>query len=155
MAGQWRGVTGVLLFLLALAGVLAAVPRLLPRGTLALARGLPTVVALRGLAAAAFFGAEVFVPLMMTTERGLSPAWAGSALTVGALGWSAGSWYEGRHSVGVSHKARALRQGMLLMVAGIASQALLLIHGVPLAVAWPAGAWPGSAWGGSIRCCRC
>jgi MFS family permease len=32
-------------------------------------------------AAAAFFGAEAFVPLMMTTERGLSPALAGSALT--------------------------------------------------------------------------
>ena len=134
MAGQWRGVTGSLLLMLALAGVLAAGPRLLPRGTLVLGRGLPTVVALRGLAAAAFFGAEVFVPLMMTTERSLSPAWAGSALTIGALGWSAGSWYEGRRSNDVCAKARALRHGMALMMAGIASQALLLEPGVPLAV---------------------
>lgn len=134
LAGQWRGAAGALLLAVALAGVLVAAPRLLPAGTLRLARGLPTVVALRGVAAAAFFGAEVFVPLMMTTERGLSPAWAGSALTVGALGWSAGSWFEGRRSVDVPARARALRRGMLLMVAGIASQALLLAPGVPLAV---------------------
>jgi MFS family permease len=134
MTAQWHGAAAALLLLLALASVLIAAARLLPLGTLGLARGLPTVVALRGLAASAFFGAEVFVPLMMTTERGLSPAWAGSALTIGALGWSAGSWYEGRHSTDVPARARVLREGLLLMVVGIASQALLLLPEVPLAV---------------------
>jgi MFS family permease len=70
----------------------------------------------------------------MTTERGLSPAWAGSALTIGALGWSAGSWYEGRYNTDVAARARVLREGLLLMVIGIASQALLLLPDVPLAV---------------------
>lgn len=134
VAGQRRDGTGVVLLAVALAAVLAAVPRLLPAGTLRLMRGLPTVVALRGLAAAAFFGAEVFVPLMMTTERGLSPAWAGSALTIGALGWSAGSWYEGRHNADLPAKARSLRRGMVLLMAGIAAQGLVLLPGMPLAV---------------------
>jgi hypothetical protein len=134
VAGQWHGIAAWLLLVVSLVAVLLAVRRLLPAGTLILARGLPTVVAMRGLAAAAFFGAEVFVPLMMTTERGLSPAWAGAALTIGALGWSAGSWYEGRRSADVAAKARALRGGMALMVGGIASQALLLLPAMPLAV---------------------
>jgi MFS family permease len=105
--------------------------RLLPPGTLALRQGLPAVFALRGLAAAAFFGAEAFVPLMMTTERGLSPALAGSALTAGALGWAAGSWYEVRQA-SPSARNRALRRGMMAMVVGIAAQPLVLIPGTPL-----------------------
>jgi MFS family permease len=89
------------------------------------------VIALRGLAAGAFFGAEAFVPLMMTTERGLSPALAGSALTIGALGWAAGSWYEGRQAT-PSTRYSALRRGMMAMVAGIAAQPIVLIPGAPL-----------------------
>jgi MFS family permease len=71
-------------------------PGLLPRGTLRLARGLPTVVALRGMYAAAFFGAETFVPLMLVTQRHLAPAAAGLTLTGGAVGWATGSWLQGR-----------------------------------------------------------
>jgi MFS family permease len=83
----------------AAAGALAmavTLPGLLPPGTLRLARGLPTVVALRGMYAAAFFGAETFVPLMLVTQRDLAPAAAGLTLTGGAVGWATGSWLQGR-----------------------------------------------------------
>ena len=73
-----------------------SLPGLLPRGTLRLARGLPTVVALRGMYAASFFGCETFVPLMLVTQRHLAPAIAGLTLTGGAVGWATGSWLQGR-----------------------------------------------------------
>ena len=45
------------------------------------ARGLPSVIVLRGLMGAAFVQADVFIPLLLTRERGLSPAAAGVTLT--------------------------------------------------------------------------
>jgi MFS family permease len=111
-------------------------PRMLPRGTLRAARGLPAVVALRGLAAGAFFAAEVFVPLTLTTERGLGPAEAGLALTGGALAWSFGSWVQGRASY---RRQTFLRVGTALIAAGIAITGLTVFGGVPVLVAF--GGW--------------
>jgi MFS family permease len=131
VAGQIPGRAAALLMSGGLAAAFYSAQRILPPGTLAMRPGLPAVIALRGLAAAAFFGAEAFVPLMMTTERGLSPTLAGSALTIGALGWAAGSWYEGRQAT-ASARHSALRRGMMVMVAGLAAQPIVLIPGAPL-----------------------
>ncbi|MFN0283770.1 MAG: MFS transporter [Kineosporiaceae bacterium] len=78
--------------------LLAAVsaPALLPRGTFRLRRGLPSLVVARGVFTGTYFGAETFVPLMLVTQRGLSPTFAGLTLTAGAVGWSAGSFLQGR-----------------------------------------------------------
>ncbi len=72
-ASEARG-TALLLLALALGLVVAcaAARRLLPRGSLVAAPGLPAVIALRGLLAAAFASAEVFVPLYLTREAGWS-----------------------------------------------------------------------------------
>lgn len=70
----------------AAAGVALLVPAvlgLLPRGTYRAARGLPSVVLLRGVAAGSFISAESFVPLMLVTQRGLSPTLAGFSLAAG------------------------------------------------------------------------
>jgi len=75
--GQQRGWVAVALLAVSIGGVVAFAPRLLPAGTVRARRGLPAVVALRGIAAAAFFGAEVFVPLLLSRERGLSASLAG------------------------------------------------------------------------------
>jgi MFS family permease len=69
---------------------------LTPPGTLRLARGLPSVILLRSVFAATYFGVESFVPLMLVDERGISPGLAGLALTGGALGWTAGSFLQAR-----------------------------------------------------------
>jgi MFS family permease len=138
--GSLAGVSlaGVSLVGVVLAGVLALilfVPRLLPPGTLRAARGLPTVVALRGLAAAAFFGGEVFMPLMLVQQRGASATEAGWALTVGALGWSAGSWLQARarDRAGMADRVRRLRIGLLALALGIAITALVLWPATPTA----------------------
>lgn len=125
-AGQHRGVLTVPMLALAAVGVLVCGWQLLPTGTLRGGRGLPTVIALRGIAAAAFFGTEVFLPLMLTREHDLSPAWAGASLTIGALGWSAGAWWRGRMLDPSPHCV--LRRALLMLAVGIALTA--------------AGAWP-------------
>lgn len=78
-----------------LAMLVSSLPRLLPSGTLRLARGLPSVIVMRSLLASAYFGVETFVPLMLVEGRRLSPTMAGLALTAGAVGWALGSWFQG------------------------------------------------------------
>lgn len=124
-----------------LAGVLATgvgslllLPRLLPPGTLRLARGLPTVIVLRGMYSAAFFGAETFVPLMLVRERGLSPTQAGLALTGGAVGWAVGSWLQSRPWMPLPRHL-LLAVGGLLMGLAVLGMTVITRAGVP---AWPA-----------------
>ncbi|HSK26884.1 MAG TPA: MFS transporter [Jiangellales bacterium] len=141
-AGQRRDLVAVGLLVVALSLVVPTVPRLLPRGTLRFARGLPTVVAMRGVLAGAFFGAEAFVPLMLVEERGLSATLAGLALTGGALGWAAGSWYQGRPRLHVP-RYRLVQVGSGIVAAGITGMAFVLLPVVPVPVAaltWTLGA---------------
>jgi MFS family permease len=107
------------------------VPGLLPRGTFRFRRGLPSVVMLRGVFGTAFFAAEVYLPLLLTSERGLRPGQAGLVLTVAAITWSVGSWLRGR-SEGRWSDAGLLRVGALALVLGIASVALAVWSAVPV-----------------------
>lgn len=118
VGGQMRGGTSLALLVPGAALAFACAWRLLPRGTLRAARGLPSVIALRGLVCAAFFGTEAFLPLLLSRERGLSPVWAGVALSVGALGWSAGSQYQGHARNGWS-RHRFLRVGTGAVFSGL------------------------------------
>jgi len=127
--------SGTLTLLLPAAAVMALVicaRHLLPAGTLRAGRGLPSVVALRSIASAAFFGTEVFLPLLLSRERGLSPALAGVVLTLGALGWSGGSWYRGRMANPVP--ARVLRIGLGLVAIGVLGVASAILPAMPVAM---------------------
>jgi len=115
-----------------------AVLRLMPAGTLRAGRGLPTVILLRGVAAGSFAAAESFIPLMLVTERGLSPTWAGLSLTSGGLSWAAGSWLQGRPWL-AHRRERLIQAGFLCSTAGIAGAGSALLPGVPawvVACAW-------------------
>ena len=57
--------------------VVVTLPGLVPPGALRLARGLPSLVAVRGLFTGTFAGAEAFIPLMLVEHRGITPAVAG------------------------------------------------------------------------------
>ena len=111
--------------------LVVAVPKLLPHGTYRSARGLPTVILLRGLTSAAFTAAEVFLPLLLQRERGLSPTGAGIVLTVGALGWSAGSALQGRVS-SPDRRPALLRLGLVMLAVGIAGVSTTVASSVPL-----------------------
>jgi MFS family permease len=101
-------------------------PGLVPRGALRLARGLPSLVAVRGLFTGTFSGAEAFIPLMLVDHRGITPALAGSALTVGSFGWTAGSWVQG------SRWVRWERTTILTLGAGVVALGVLLLAVTPL-----------------------
>ncbi|MFE9172610.1 MFS transporter [Streptomyces kebangsaanensis] len=118
-----------------------AVLGLLPRGTYRAARGLPSVVLLRGVAAGSFIAAESFVPLMLVTQRGLSPTLAGFSLAAGGVTWALGSWVQSRPRM-APHRERLMALGMLLVAASIAAAPSVLIAAVPVwtvAVAWAFG----------------
>lgn len=127
--GSGLGERGLVLLIGGLVVLAFALPRLLPPGAMRAARGFPTVVLLRGLAAGASFAADVFVPLMLTGERGLSPTQAGLFLTGSALSWSLASWIQGRKRY---DRTRLLRVGTTLLAAGITGTSLLVFHQVPL-----------------------
>ncbi|MHA7238373.1 MFS transporter [Arthrobacter sp. TMS1-12-1] len=118
---------------LAAGGVVIALlvlPALLPKGTLVLGRGLPSIIATRGFVNVAFFGTEAFIPLMLVSSREISPGTAGLTLSAGALGWSAGSFVQARVTFG--------RQWLLVAGSSILSLAL---GGFALATAVEAPLW--------------
>lgn len=133
-AGQLLAWPSIPLLVAAVVLLVPSVPRLLPPGALRFARGLPTVVVLRGVFAGAFFGAETFVPLMLVEERGLATTLAGASLTGGALTWALGSWYQGRPGLRVS-RPRLVTIGLVLVAVGIAITATVLASTVPAPVA--------------------
>ncbi|MBA8944114.1 MFS transporter [Streptomyces calvus] len=126
---------------LGLALLVPAVLGLLPRGTYRAARGLPSVVLLRGVAAGSFIAAESFVPLMLVTQRGLSPTLAGFSLAAGGGTWALGSWMQSRPRL-EAYRERLMTLGMVLVAAAIAAAPSVLIDAVPawtVAVAWGFG----------------
>jgi len=116
------------------AGALAAGLRpLLPAGTARVRRGLPAVVASRGLLAGAFFGVDALLPLTLTAIHGHGPTAAGLPLTVGAIGWAAASQLQGRRPD--VRREKVLRVGFVLLAVGLAGTALAA---VPALGGWPA-----------------
>ncbi|MEU0254709.1 MFS transporter [Streptomyces sp. NPDC006184] len=127
-----------------LAGAALLVPAvrgLLPRGTYRAARGLPSVVLLRGLSAGSFIAAESFVPLMLVTQRGLSPTLAGFSLAAGGVTWALGSFVQSRPRV-APYRERLMTAGMVMVAAAIVTAPSVLVHSVPVwtvAAAWGVG----------------
>ena len=90
--------------------------RLTPAGTLRARRGLPAAVAVMGLLSAAFFAAEVFVPLSLTDVRQRSIAFAGVGADRGdRCNWTAGAWMQARLARAPQPSARWSRVGLVLI----------------------------------------
>lgn len=122
-AGEKPDLTSAAVVAAALLVVVPAVRRLLPAGVFRARRGIPTVIACRGLCAGLFFTANSYLPLMLTSTHHWSLAAAGSPLVVGSLGWSSASWWQGRHPE--LPRPRLLRGGFCLLAG--AAAALLVI----------------------------
>lgn len=131
-AASQAGAGAPLLFCIGLAVAGIAARLLLPVGTLRAARGLPTVILLRGLIAATFASAEAFLPLLLTQHFGWSLTQAGIALSAGAVTWSIGSALQAR----VTRPERR----RLLLPGGFGLTVLgLLVVIAPLGIALPSG----------------
>jgi MFS family permease len=107
----------------AVAVLVPALVRLFPRGVFRLKRGIPTLVASRGLLAGVFFTINSYLPLMLEATHGWSLAAAGIPLIVGALAWSGASAWQGRHPD--LPRQRLLRAGFCAVTVGAAGMLLV------------------------------
>jgi MFS family permease len=129
---------GPVLAVAAVIVALIAVRPLLPKGSLAARRGLPSVILVRGLAAAAFFGTQVYIPYLLTDRYAFTPTLAGLSLTGGALAWSAAATVQGRMGARLSSVV-AVRTGTGLVAAGVLLAlvcAMLHLHALAIVAAW-------------------
>nr|WP_301538992.1 MFS transporter [Nocardioides sp. zg-1230] len=142
LVGSTRGIAA-LGALAALTVVWVSLGRLLPAGSRTLRRGLPAVIATRGLLAATFFCAEAFIVYVLQEHWGLSPGRAGIALTCVGIVWASASQVQSRLGRRVSH-TRAMVVGTGLVLTGLAALALtVLLHD---AGARPSAVLPAAAY---------
>ncbi|MEM7018862.1 MAG: MFS transporter, partial [Pseudomonadota bacterium] len=123
--------------------------RIMPDGILRARSGLAAAVLLKLLLVGSFFGAEAFLPLVLTSLHGFTAYAAGIALTAAALSWSSFAFVQARLA-----KRLAMRDmiylGTALLLIGVLILFGLLISGIPgwiVYVAWAvAGAGMGFAY---------
>ncbi|CAL9413484.1 Multidrug resistance protein MdtL [Streptomyces sp. enrichment culture] len=114
-----------------LALVAPSARRLLPAGTFRAARGLPSVIMLRGLISGAFMATQTFLPLMLVTQRGLSVTQAGLALAVSGAVWALGSYAQSRPRL-EPYRFTMVRSGTVLILFAVLTTPLVLIDAVPV-----------------------
>jgi MFS family permease len=122
-AGQHPDLVGAVVAVVAIGALVPSLRVLLPRGVFRAARGIPTVVASRGLLSGTFFTVNAFLPLMLNGTHGWSLAAAGLPLVAGSLSWSASSAWQGRHPD--MPRARLLRWGFVAVAIGAAGMLLV------------------------------
>jgi len=129
--GIAAGVVGLLLLAVSL-------PNLMPPGFFRFRPGLAPVIVVRALLAGAFFGAETFIPLMLVEQRHFSLLLAGSSLTLGAVGWSLGAWFQSMKRMTL-RRDQVITLGAACVTAGVAlvtAVALLQLWVGVVAIAW-------------------
>jgi MFS family permease len=137
-AGQRLDLVAAGVAVLGLTALATGLRPLLPSGTVRVRRGLPAVVAARGILAGSFFGMDALLPLALTRLHGYGPAAAGIPLTAGALGWAVASQLQGRRPQ--VPRVRLLQWGFVLLAVGIAATGAILLPGL--------GGWPAYlSWG--------
>jgi MFS family permease len=130
--GKGGGLAGAGLIVAGGAIGLPVLRRLLPPGTFTARPGLPATVLSRGLLTFAFFGADAYVTLSITTVRHQSTVLAGVAVTGSTLAWTAGAWVQARLSDKWEGR-RLIRIGLVIILAGVAGMVLVLRPWVPVA----------------------
>lgn len=136
---QWREVlVGVPLVVV----LVLAARRLLAPGALTLRRGMPSVIATRGLLGASFIVAEAYLPRLMQEVHGYGVTMSGAVLAIGSVTWALGSLIQGRLPERFD-RYLLLRVGTCIVGAGM----VVLLASV-------AGGWPGWTvlviWGATL-----
>jgi len=134
---RWLTAAGALAVGLGL--IVAAARQLFPAGTLMLRRGLPSVVAFRGVSAGGFFGCQAYVPLMLVEHRGATPILAGLAVAGTAIGWSSGSWYQGRPGLTLRRSTLVWRGAVVTSVGVLVTSSAAITTDAVRLPGWLAG----------------
>lgn len=101
-----------------LAVVVLGLWRLVPRGSLLLARGLPSVIATRGTLSAGFICAEAYIVYVLRDQWGVPVTTAGLALSAVGIVWAVASQVQARLAHRVGH-ARAMTSGTSVVLLGV------------------------------------
>lgn len=118
LLGEGLGAFSVAAGLTGLLALAFGLPRVLPPAARSLRSGLGPVMLSRAVAAGSFFAAEGFVILGLQDLHGLTKLQAGLALTIGSLGWTAGSLSQARGWIRL-RRDQLISLGMLLIGAGL------------------------------------
>jgi len=118
VAGQRLDRLGAALAVVGLALLAASLPNLMPPRFFRFGGGLPSLIVVRALIAGSFFGAEAFIPLMLVEQRGVPLVVAGGVLTLGAIGWTTGSWLQSRPSLPL-RRDRIITLGTVALFLGL------------------------------------
>jgi MFS family permease len=127
----------------ALVLVVLSLAKLLPARTLSAGRGLPAVVATRGLLSAGFFCAEAYIVYVLQDRWDLTPGQAGIALTLVGVVWALASQAQSRLGVRITHD-RAMLAGTVVVLAGIGAlivSVAVRVGGAGLPAAVPVAAY--------------
>jgi MFS family permease len=146
LAAQVRLPWSALLALGTAVVALVALRAVVPPGTLRAARGLPSVVATRGLVSGAFLGAEVYLPYLLTERYAFSPTTAGIALTFAGVAWAGTSWLQGRLGDRLPHRT-AVVVGSVMVAVAVAGVVGAAAGHLPAAVAISLWALAGAGMG--------
>ena len=82
----------------------------------------------------AFFTADLFIPLALTSVRGISATLAGIVLTAGIIGWTAGAYAPARLLKWGMTKGGIARLGAILVIAGLTVIGAVILTTVPVPV---------------------
>jgi len=138
-AGTRLDWSGLVLLVVALVLLGLGLPRLMPPGFLRLGRGLSSVILTRALLPGAYFGGEAFLPLMLVEQRDVPLLLAGGTLTVGAVGWTTGSFLQANRRLPL-RRDQLITIGCANVAIGLALAGVLaLVPTLPywlIAVAW-------------------
>ncbi|WP_181312019.1 MFS transporter [Nocardioides campestrisoli] len=125
--------------------VLFSLSRLMPPGTVRLGRGLPSVIATRGLLSAGFFCAEAYIVFVLQERWGIAAATAGLALTGVGVVWALASQAQARLPK-ISH-TRALVTGTSVVLLGITLLTVVVWLEAPAPLAMAAYVLAGAGMG--------
>ncbi|MCR8657476.1 MFS transporter [Paenibacillus endoradicis] len=118
--GMLPKLLGIGLSIVGMAIMIQPLRKLLPKGTLAFQRGLPAILATRGLFFAAYVSTQNFLVLALIEVKGLSPDKAGLVVASAALSWCIFAYLQGRWDTADQGKGRNRRivLGVLLLILG-------------------------------------
>ena len=117
-----------------------ALRRILPPGTPRVRTGLPSCVVAAFCLVFGYVGADYFIPLLITGVQRGTLAQAGLVVTLGALSWSIGSWWQSRY-VTQFPRAAVIRAGAAILAVALAGMLLAIpVHAIWIAAAaWVLG----------------
>lgn len=132
LAGQLPLAWMIAATLTAIAMTVICASRIMPPGTLRARPGPPRFIAVKGLLGAAATTTDVYLAHFLQRELGYAPTFAGGLVAIGALGWFAGAWLQGRAT---SPSQRGLAFASALVVAGPLAVLALVVGVVPVPIA--------------------